>query len=107
MMKLDYRELGVREIDDGMIEFEVTPEHVEEIRKGFVRWDGTYAVFPISETGTVALQIFLRTGKIRAAKFRAPKYTQDWKEFRPKKVKTNEDEDTVLDDTPGTEEAPD
>lgn len=37
----------------------------------------------------LALQIILKTGKMRPGIFRAPKYSQDWKEYKPKKVKDN------------------
>lgn len=40
----------------------------------------------------IALQIVLKTGKYKATKYRAPKYTQDWKEYNPKAKKVKEDE---------------
>ncbi len=40
----------------------------------------------------IALQIVLKTGKYKATKYRAPKYTQDWKEYNPKVKKVKEDD---------------
>jgi hypothetical protein len=130
MATLNYRELGVREVEDGKIEFEVLPEHVKLLRSAKVKWNGAPTIDPMAPYGlpdlfesmryiledddnpsyestdlnrfhqgtALALQIAIVTGKFKAGVFRAPKYTQDWKEFRPKKEKNNENHAaTVLD----------
>ena len=95
---IDYKEAGVTEPEPGIIEFEVTPEHIEELRGSHIRYNGDTtgegeAIITCSESAAVALQIALMTGKFRkASKFRSPKFQQDWKEYKPKKVKEKEPE---------------
>lgn len=128
MSKLSYVELGITEPEEGVIEFEVLPEHLKLLRSAYAAWQetpngwGTFQVNQDNPYGTkyierdmlgilgdspeerapyedikllqslhkgaaMALQIFLKTGKFKAAKYRANKYSQDWKEYKPKKVK--------------------
>lgn len=135
MAKLTYDELGITEPEEGIIEFEVLPEHLKLLRGAFVAWQETpngWGTFQVNEKtpygskfierdievllevppshddplgrtdrykelhkgSAMALQIFLKTGKFKAAKYRASKYSQDWKEYKPKKGKT--DDSTVL-----------
>jgi hypothetical protein len=124
MSKLTYRELNITEPEEGIIEFEVLPEHLKLLRGAFVAWEdtqngwGTFQVNPETPYGSkyicrdisvlldegasadpfgdeeryralhkgaaMALQIFLKTGKFKAARYRANKYSQDWKEYKPK-----------------------
>jgi len=44
----------------------------------------------------MALQIFLKTGKFKAAKYRATKYGQNWTEYKPKVVKEQKVEETLF-----------
>lgn len=125
MSKLSYAEVGITEPEEGVIEFEVLPEHLKLLRGAFAAWQetpngwGTFQVNQDAPYGTkhierdmtgllgdspesrapyentevlkslhkgsaMALQIFLKTGKFKAAKYRANKYSQNWKEFKPK-----------------------
>jgi hypothetical protein len=140
MATLNYRDLGVREIDGDLIEFEVLPEHVKLLRNAKMKWNpgnegdnGAPTIDPVKPYGSldlfgdiakltevvpeevghdallrihqgtaVALQIAIVTGKFKAGIFRAPMYSQDWKEYRPKaekKGKKNADSETSLPDS--------
>ena len=140
MATLNYREIGVREVEDGKIEFEVLPEHVKLLRSAKVKWNGAPAIDPAQPYGladlfesmryileededgpsyesselnrfhqgtAVALQIAIVTGKFKAGVFRAPKYTQDWKEYRPKKEKTNANSEATVSDAVETDSTDD
>ncbi len=128
MAFLKYSDVGIVEAEEGVIEFEVTKEHLKLLRHMYITWDesefGAPAVDPkrpygnsqvyddmraiLGELGelyypeevldllhkqtAIALQIVLKTGKYKATKYRAPKYTQDWKEYNPKVKKVKEDD---------------
>lgn len=135
MAKLTYEELNITEPEEGVIEFEVLPEHLKLLRSAYVAYQetengwGTFQVNektpygskhilrdvtailgPYEETppnaveyfkalhkgAAMALQIFLKTGKFKAAKYRTNKYSQDWKEYRPKVVKEKKSEEADL-----------
>lgn len=52
----------------------------------------------------VALQVILKTGKFKAGKYRADKFSQNWVEYRPKKIKEPCDTKTLFDtDSTGVE----
>ena len=127
MKFLTYADVGITEPENGIIEFELTKDHLKLLRGAYVIWDNTEhgapAINPSRPYGTVdiigdmervlelepltyhpdalallhrqtavALQIVLKTGKYKAAKYRADKYTQNWKEYNPKLRKVKEDE---------------
>jgi hypothetical protein len=96
MATLNYRELGIRDIGDGIIEFEVLPEHVEQLRGAYIHYTdkapaGDAALIYCDKSAMIALQVFMKTGKFKAGTFRAEKYSQNWKEYRPKKQKEGAD----------------
>lgn len=130
MKPISYEDVGVIEVEEGIIQFEMKPEHVKLLRNSFIGWfeDGPdvhrYRPFGTMDIHTdmrgileqpdlsdehlsklylqtgVALQIILRTGKFKTTTYRAPKYTQDWKEYNPTlkgKRKKKDDEPTVPD----------
>lgn len=111
-MGFSYQELGVRELDNGEIEFDVTDQHLKLLRHQVVCWledETSVGIHPVRPYGTknisddmyrilgddapsidqfailhkqtgLALQIVLKTGKMKAATFYAHKFQQDWKE---------------------------
>jgi hypothetical protein len=114
---LKYSDVGIVEAEEGVIEFEVTKEHLKLLRGMYITWNedefGAPSVDPkrpygnsqvyddmraiLGELGelyypeeeldllhkqtAIALQIVLKTGKYKAAKYRADRYTQGWKEY--------------------------
>lgn len=114
---LTYEMAGITEPEEGIIEFEILPEHLKLIRAYVMRWNpdnyGSVEVNnqrPYGDTNVLAnirhilddydveeadawtlhngagmaFQIIAKTGKFKAAKYRASKYGQDWKEFNEK-----------------------
>lgn len=127
MGRLSYEDVGITSPEEGIIEFEVTKEHLKLLRNMYVSWCddefgapeinpkrpyGNSQVYDdmrdiLGELGelyyseealnllhkqtAIALQIVLKTGKYKAAKYRADKYTQGWKEYNPKVKKAKDD----------------
>ncbi len=114
---LTYEMAGITEPEEGIIEFEILPEHLKLVRSYIMRWNpdcyGSVEVNnqrPYGDTNVLAdirhilddaqlseadamtfhngagmaVQIILKTGKFKAAKYRASKYGQDWKEYNEK-----------------------
>lgn len=127
MSRLSYEDVGMAEPEEGIIQFEILPEHLKLLRGLQLCWTEDWGVLgglqtnpgrpygthdyegdmkkltelELDETtarklhrgAAMALQIALKTGKFKAGIFRAPKYSQDWHEWKPKKGKKGEDTD--------------
>lgn len=130
MAYLKYADIGMTFPEEGIMEFEVSKEHLKLLRNMHVSWSedefgapeinpkrpyGNSQVYDdmreiLAELGgnslsedelsllhkqtAVVLQIVLKTGKYKAATYRADKYTQNWKEYNPngRKAKANPSE---------------
>ncbi len=142
MTRLSYEQVGMTEPEEGIIQFEILPEHLKLLRGMQIEWNdiigwGSAQSNPSRPYGSVdvmadvcrilnndslteadvtklhqgaamALQISLKTGKYKAATFRAQKYGQDWHEYRPKKTKAipmQEDTENAAEEGPESPDA--
>lgn len=130
MARLTYDQVGITEPEEGIIQFEILPEHLKLLRGMQIEWNdlagwGSAQTNPerpygsrdmrgdvmrllnndsltdqeikhLHQGAAMALQIVLKTGKTKAAKFRAAKYGQDWHEYTEKKKKGPKDEQEPL-----------
>lgn len=140
MARLTYEQVGITEPEEGVIQFEILPEHLKLLRGMQIEWNdiiswGSAQTNPerpygsrdlvadvrrllnndslteaeikkLHQGAAMALQISLKTGKYKAASFRASKYGQDWREFNPK-LKRKKDAEGQIPPETGPDGPPD